>query len=58
MPAGTTPPDPWKLHVDFFDAIDAAEDMADVARICTLERNDAERSRSIAAVIEEEYPVE
>jgi len=58
MPAGTTPPDPWKLYADFFDAIDAAEDMAEVASLCTRDRTDAGKARDIADLIVEKYPVE
>lgn len=58
MPAGTTPPDPWKLYADFFDLIDDAADMEAVGRLLELERNDAEKARSIADEIEERYPQE
>jgi hypothetical protein len=58
MPAGTTPPDPWKLYADFFDAIDDAEDMTAVAEICNRERTDAGKARDVADVIVEKYPVE
>ncbi len=58
MPAGTTPPDPWKLYADFFDAIDSASTMAEVERACDLDRTDAGKARDIADLIEDKYPTE
>jgi hypothetical protein len=55
MPMGQTPPNPWKLFLDFFDEVDLAMRTGDTERIRTLldaNRGSAEKARKVQAVLD------